>query len=186
MLSRPSDWLDGIEGRTNFIHENLINKPIHSLKLKMQDIDYGAIIVTSGAHPISFLGSGPNQGHPGARTRGGSTPNFESNKIDSPTKVLSVCLSPYLSSCVSVCRFAFLPALQLFLSSYFLSFPLLPFSFLGDFQFNAIYSPTPKGSTRPPLTPFPDATGPICLFVHLYIHTSKPAIQLGQPAQPEG
>ena len=105
------------------------------------------------------------QGRLGAKTRGGSTPDFESDKNESPTKILwlpffLLLFMPVCQSfCLSTCLFAFLPALRLVLFSHFLSFPPFPFFFLGDLQSDAIYSPTPGGSTRPPWPPFPDAPG---------------------------
>ena len=95
---------------------------------------------------LRFISTAP--GRPGAWTGGGSTPDFEFDKIDRPTKVLSICLS----SCRSVFLPFYLPC-GLFCLPIFFSFPLFPFFFLE------IYSPMPFTVRRqgglPDLTPLP-------------------------------
>ena len=101
------------------------------------------------------------QGRPGAKTREGSTPDFESDEIDSPTKLLCIsmppfCLLVFFSVCLSFCLST---CLQLVLSTYFISFspfPLSP-SFFLELQSDAFYRSTLGWFTRPPWTPFLDA-----------------------------
>ena len=102
----------------------------------------------------------PCQGRLGAKMRGGSTPDFESDKIYSPTKhlvfwfesffiYLSVYFSVYFCVCLPTCLPPSLPAIPLVFPFSFFS-PPSPLLFLGDLQSDAIYSPTPGGSIRPP------------------------------------
>ena len=51
-------------------------------------------------------------------------------------------------------------ASRLGFSSHFISFPFIPFFFLGDLQSDTIYNPTLGGSTR---SPFPDA--PVVMLI---------------------
>ena len=74
------------------------------------------------------------QGRPGAKTRGGSIPDYESDKIESPTKLLSLpfCLLVFLPVCQSFCHWTCITAC---LPIFFLFTLSLPF-------FLDIYSPT--------------------------------------------
>ena len=80
------------------------------------------------------------------------------NSFDCLSFCSSSCLSASLSACLPVFLPVFLPfympygmsCFLIFLFSYFLSFPPIPFFFLGDLQSDAIYCPTPGGSNRPP------------------------------------
>ena len=93
--------------------------------------------------PTRFCFHQTTQERPGAKTRGGSTTDFQSDEIESPTRLLCLpfCLLSFLPVCQSFCMSAYLSACLVFPFSLF-----SPFSLFFSWRFTV---------RRHPLTPLP-------------------------------